>query len=69
MGGRVAVGRSAFLTCYRTAATRRHRIFSYPLGPDRIKSNFFFLKVHQKIERFAYCHIAYISPGSCKGKV
>jgi len=34
-GGRVAVGQLALLTCYQTAATRHHRIFSYPSGPDR----------------------------------
>jgi hypothetical protein len=45
MGGRVAVGQLAFLTCYRTATTRHHRISSYPLGPDRVESQLFlFLK-------------------------
>jgi hypothetical protein len=68
-GGRVAVCRSAFLTCYRTAATRNHRIFSYPSGPDRSKSTFSLSQSSSTDWVFAYCHNAYISPGSCKGKV
>jgi len=68
-GGRVAVGRSALLTCYQTAAMRHHRIFSYLSGPDCSKSTFTLSQSSSNDWVFAYCHTASISPGSCEGKV
>jgi hypothetical protein len=65
----VGGGEAAFITCYRIAVTRHHQIFSYPSGPDRSKSTFSLSQSSSKDWVLAYCHTAYISPGSCKGKV
>jgi hypothetical protein len=45
--GKVAVGRSAFLTCYRTVATRHQRIFSYPRIQIAVSQFSFSSKVQQ----------------------
>jgi hypothetical protein len=67
-GGRVAVGRSAFLTCYQTAVTRHHRIFSYPSGSDCSKSIFSFYQSSSNEKCFACCHTVCISPAHVKAK-
>ncbi len=65
---RVGDGRPT-ITCYLAVAMRHHRISAIPRIQIAVSQFSFFTRDSTRFMCFAYCRIAYTSPGSCKDGV
>ena len=57
---------SVTITCNLAVPAPHHRISAIPRIQILVSKSFLFKNHTQRVYVFAYCHIAYISPGSCK---